>query len=302
MARARNIKPGFFINDELAQKNDPLGRLFFIGLWTIADFKGDIEWRAGRIKAQILPYDDCDIKKIAINLDNSGFIRFYSDGEKIFLNIVNFRKHQNPHKNEKEAGSDIPAFCENMREAVDIATLSINRDLSRLKPDQDGTNRADSLIPHPSSPIHTTTTLPHTRPETVDNSVDNYPQPKPPRFYLKSDWVIEKTDQRVVSAARLINIAVADISDHAFNQALLAFRGMSAQREFNDELAAINVFCAKYLRSALLKPSKTPIEQPTRELTREERRAIQDKKYENDEANFNRGRWDKKNNKGDQNV
>ena len=147
-----------------------------------------------------------------------------------------------------------------------------------------------------------TTPLPHTRPETVDNSVDNYPQPKPPRFYLKSDWVVEKTDQRVVSAARLINIAVDDISDHAFNQALLAFRGMSAQREFNDELAAINVFCAKYLRSALLKPSKQPIEQPTRELTREERRAIQDKKYENDEANFNRGRWDKKNNEGDQNV
>ncbi len=146
------------------------------------------------------------------------------------------------------------------------------------------------------------TTLSHARPENVDNSMDNYPQSKPQRFYLKSDWVVEKTDQRVVSAARLINIAVDDIADHAFNQALLAFRGISAQREFNDELAAINVFCAKYLKSALLSQSKKPAEQPKRELTREERRAEQDKKYENDEANFNRGRWDKKNNEGDQNV
>ena len=30
---ARNIKPAFFDNDELAE-NDPLGRLLFIGLWT----------------------------------------------------------------------------------------------------------------------------------------------------------------------------------------------------------------------------------------------------------------------------
>jgi len=172
--------------------------------------------------------------------------------------------------------------------------VNLDSNLNQENKDKQNTTPSSSS----SSSLNTTTTLPHTRPETVDN----YPQPKPPRFYLKSDWVVEKTDQRVVSAARLINIAVDDISDHAFNQALLAFRGMSAQREFNDELAAINVFCAKYLRSALLKPSKQPIEQPTRELTREERRAIQDKKYENDEANFNRGRWDKKNNEGDQNV
>jgi uncharacterized protein YdaU (DUF1376 family) len=150
-------------------------------------------------------------------------------------------------------------------------------------------------------PIIKNTTLPHVRPEIVDNSVDNCPQSKPPRFYLKSDWVVEKTDPRVVSAARLISIAVDDIADHAFNQALLAFRGMSAQREFNDELAAINVFCAKYLKSALLSQSKKPAEQPKRELTREERRAEQDKKYENDETNFNRGRWNK-NNQENKNV
>ena len=87
MARARNIKPSFFDNDDLAMQNDPLGRLLFIGLWTLADFNGNVEWRSQRIKVKLLPYDECDVEKLAINLDKSGFVRFYSDGEKIYLNI-----------------------------------------------------------------------------------------------------------------------------------------------------------------------------------------------------------------------
>lgn len=147
MARARNIKPAFFVNDDLAESNCALGRLLFIGLWTIADYKGDLEWRAGRIKTQLLPYDDCDIKKLAINLDKSGFVRFYSDGEKVYMNITNFAKHQNPHKNERESGSDIPFYSEDYRQLIDLSTLTINRDKSGLKQNQDGTNPADSLIP-----------------------------------------------------------------------------------------------------------------------------------------------------------
>lgn len=151
MARARNIKHAFFMNDDLAEHNCALGRLFFIGLWTLADYKGDLEWRAAKIKAQLLPYDDADVKQLAINLDKSGFIRFYSDGDKIYLNIVNFEKHQNPHKNEREAGTDLPAFKESMRQVIDLNTLTINRDLSGLIPEQDETAPADCLILNPDS-------------------------------------------------------------------------------------------------------------------------------------------------------
>lgn len=154
MARARNIKPAFFNNDELADI-EPLGRLLFIGLWTLADFKGDLEWREKRIKAQILPYDNCNIKKLAINLDKSGFIRFYSDGDKIYMNIANFTKHQNPHKNEREKGSEIPGYSESMRQVIDFNTLTINHDKSGLIPDDSYSNRADSLnlIPDSLNPI-----------------------------------------------------------------------------------------------------------------------------------------------------
>ena len=39
MSRSRNIKPGFFKNEHLAECQ-PLARLLFIGLWTLADREG----------------------------------------------------------------------------------------------------------------------------------------------------------------------------------------------------------------------------------------------------------------------
>jgi len=148
MPRSRNIKYSFFTNDELAE-HDPLERLFFIGLWTIADHKGDIEWRPKRIKAQILPYDNCNLEEIAINLDKSGFIRTYSCNGQAYINITNFLKHQNPHKNERDKGSDIPAFAEDAAQVIDSKRVTINRDKIESAPDKNGSDPADScsLIP-----------------------------------------------------------------------------------------------------------------------------------------------------------
>lgn len=150
MARARNIKPSFFDNDVLAEIS-PLGRLFFIGLWTIADYNGNFEWRERKLKAKILPYDNCDLKEIAINLDKLGFIRFYSDQDKICANIVNFTKHQNPHKNERDRGAELSLITEDSRQVIDLTTLTINRDLSRFNHESSASNPADSLnlIPDP---------------------------------------------------------------------------------------------------------------------------------------------------------
>lgn len=150
MARARNIKHSFFINEDLAD-NDPLGRLLFIGLWTLADYKGDLEWKERTIKVQILPFDNCDIKKLAINLDKSGLVMFYSDQEKIYLHIPNFTKHQNPHPNERKKGSDIPEYSDSMRQAIDLKGLTINHDKSRQVSDESVSDNAESLILNPES-------------------------------------------------------------------------------------------------------------------------------------------------------
>lgn len=150
MARSRNIKPSFFTNDELADI-DPLGRLLFIGLWTIADCNGNLEWKPRRIKAQLLPYDECDVEKLAINLDKSRFIRFYSDGDFLYVNVVNFCTHQNPHKNERDRGSNIPKYTKEMRQVIDFKGLTINLDKSRLKRKYSASDPADSLNLIPDS-------------------------------------------------------------------------------------------------------------------------------------------------------
>lgn len=115
MSRARNIKPSFFVNDDLAEV-DPFGRLLFIGLWTIADREGRMEDRPKRIKAEILPYDSCDVDALLNELQSHGFIiRYESDGKR-YIQVINFKKHQNPHI--KEAESIIPPPCSNDAEKV----------------------------------------------------------------------------------------------------------------------------------------------------------------------------------------
>lgn len=105
MARTRNIKPGFFKNDSLAEI-EPLGRLLFAGLWTIADRDGRLEDRPKRIKAEILPYDNCDIDALLTVLFKKTFIIRYEISAQRYIQILNFNKHQNPHI--KEPDSEIP--------------------------------------------------------------------------------------------------------------------------------------------------------------------------------------------------
>jgi hypothetical protein len=106
MARSRNIKPGFFSNDVLAEL-EPLTRLLFIGLWIIADRAGRLEDRPKRIKAEVMPYDDCDVDDMLGSLSRAGFIQRYESGGVKAIQIVNWDKHQNPHV--KEAESTVPA-------------------------------------------------------------------------------------------------------------------------------------------------------------------------------------------------
>lgn len=106
MARSRNIKPGFFTNDELAECQ-PLARILFAGLWTIADREGRGEDRPKKIKVLVLPFDNIDVDELMQILNNKGFIRRYEvEGDK-FFQICNWAKHQNPHH--KEIASVIPS-------------------------------------------------------------------------------------------------------------------------------------------------------------------------------------------------
>lgn len=115
MARARNIKPSFFINDELVEL--PFAtRLLFIGLWTLSDREGRLEDKPKKIKMALFPADDLDVNNALNELDKSGFIQRYTINEIQYIQILAFTKHQNPHI--KEPASTIPAPCLHHAETV----------------------------------------------------------------------------------------------------------------------------------------------------------------------------------------
>lgn len=110
MARSRNIKPGFFTNDELAECS-PHARLLFAGLWTIADKEGRLDDRPKKVKALVLPFDNVDCDELLQQLHDRKFIQRYQIQGGAFIQITNWKKHQNPHC--KEAASEIPEPVEN---------------------------------------------------------------------------------------------------------------------------------------------------------------------------------------------
>jgi hypothetical protein len=106
VARARNIKPGFFKNEFLAEM-DPATRLLFIGLWTLADREGRLEDRPMRVRAELFAFDvGMDINPMLDRLAGAGFLIRYEVKGKRFIQIENFTKHQQPHY--KEVASEIP--------------------------------------------------------------------------------------------------------------------------------------------------------------------------------------------------
>lgn len=136
MARARNLKPGFFLNEELAEI-EPLGRILFQGLWCIADRRGRLQDRPKRIKIEVLPYDDADVDALLDVLSERGFLIRYGSGNERYIQIVNFEKHQNPHKNETD--STIPA-------PEDFGTAPESHGTSTVQePEQHVSTHADSL-------------------------------------------------------------------------------------------------------------------------------------------------------------
>lgn len=139
MARSRNIKPGFFKNEILAEI-EPLGRILFSGLWILADRDGRLEDRPKRIKAEILPYDNCDANDLLNQLEQGDFITRYEVNGENYIQIVNFLKHQNPHKN--EVASVIPAPPKNIKKYPE----KIESDTEKI-----GTTPADSLLLIPDS-------------------------------------------------------------------------------------------------------------------------------------------------------
>jgi hypothetical protein len=111
MARARNIKPGFYKNEDLAECSI-WARFIFPGLWMLADREGRLEDRPKRIKGELIPFDSQDVEPLLKELSARGFIlRYEIDGQR-FIQILKFKEHQTPHYSEKKSVINPPPLQE----------------------------------------------------------------------------------------------------------------------------------------------------------------------------------------------
>lgn len=164
MARSRNTKPGLFQNEILGVA-DPLYTLAFQGLWLVADREGRLEDRPMRICAQTFPYRAVDMDALLDWLHVNGFILRYQVAEKRFIQVLNFGKHQNPHKNETESVIPAPEIIGSTPEKISTRSEEI------------GSAPADSLLLIPSIPVDQASSGgSETDPDGFEECWDAYPK------------------------------------------------------------------------------------------------------------------------------
>ena len=114
MARIRYIKPDFFKDEDIAELPYET-RLFYIGLWGLADKQGRLKDRPKWLKAEIFPYDNNinteamleHLAKIKNNSNRPFILRYEIDNEK-YIQILSWHIHQRPHHTEKESSAPEP--------------------------------------------------------------------------------------------------------------------------------------------------------------------------------------------------
>lgn len=161
MARARNIKPGFYKNEDLAECS-VWARFIFPGLWMLADREGRLEDRPKRIKGELLPFDSHDAEPLLHELEARGFILRYVANGTAYIQIVAFSKHQNPHHREPESvipSPESPRLLPDATNGKPEALQPYQEPEAQGKPEASpslhtprsdlprGVNPADSLIP-----------------------------------------------------------------------------------------------------------------------------------------------------------
>lgn len=164
MARSRNLKPGFFQNEDLAECG-PYAMLLFEWLWCTSDREGRLEDRPARLKIQALPYFDVDCDELLTKLHNKKFIsRYEIDGNK-YIQVLQFSRHQNPHPHETK--SIIPPEMSRQK-----------NDKSRKGRDKSHTCRADSLLSLTDSCIPSPLTDSLSKPSPSETLVAQKPKSK----------------------------------------------------------------------------------------------------------------------------
>jgi hypothetical protein len=188
MARARNIKPGFYKNEDLAECS-VWARLIFPGLWMLADREGRLEDRPKRIKAELLPFDGGDMDRLLAELHARGFLVRYQNADGKFIQITKFHEHQSPHYSEKQSVIKppiLPESSENNNAPCEPETPGVLPEYSRSDGAMMGGSQRPSSL-NPSSLIPDSLIPSSLNPEKVNTSCPE-PSDKPARSRPAPRW------------------------------------------------------------------------------------------------------------------
>lgn len=231
MARARNLKPGFFTNGDLLECQ-PLARLLFAGLWTEADCRGILEDRPKTIKIKILPGDNCDIDALLAELEAHGFVLRYAVGGVKCILVRNFEKHQNPHVNEKPSTLPAPDYDDE----VPARAPEQHQSGTMQAPEQYGASTVQAPEQHQSAPAESiyTTDSPLLNPSE---------EPKPTR--KRADKVLAMPFAYVEALCDATGTDVSEISDAVKSKQGAVAKRLRASGMTPDEVRT----CAGWLKS-----------------------------------------------------
>lgn len=100
MARIRNIKPDFFMSEDIGYLT-VTSRLLYIALWGHADRDGKMKFRPTALKAQCLPFEMDKFDDCLAELCQEGHVVKYEVKGKKYLYLPTLSDHQTFHKTEK---------------------------------------------------------------------------------------------------------------------------------------------------------------------------------------------------------
>ena len=200
MARARNIKPAFFKNYDLADAG-PVAQLLFAGLWCLADREGRLEDKPRLIKAELFPYYDCDVNGELTVLERLGFVRRYVSAGVSVIEVLNFKKHQAPHNTEK--ASTLPAYVEGseVKTPLQAPEILANGGLTVVSPSNNAGKTPDSLIPDSLSSDSLIPDSPIPEEKPLQLAVAPAPQSNVKSLEPKTRTAKPKTEHQLANAA-----------------------------------------------------------------------------------------------------
>lgn len=108
--RIRQVRPSFWSDEAIGRLPDAV-KLFYIGLWNVADDAGWLTWRPPQIAAELYPYKSVARREREVSawieaLSTTGRVRRYDCG---CLEVPNLPKHQRVAGNQSFTVRDIHA-------------------------------------------------------------------------------------------------------------------------------------------------------------------------------------------------